>query len=166
MQQLAEQLASIPPQLATLLLAMLPLGELRGALPVAIGVYKLSLVEAMFWSVLGNMIPVYFLLVFFEKAAGFARRKSKIADALLEILFERTRKKLQPQVEKYGEWALLLFVGVPLPVTGAWTGTLAAFVFGMNKKKAFFSIFGGVCLSAVIVAAITLGAFAGFRAIF
>jgi len=75
----------------------------------------------------------------------------------MQKLFERTRRKLNGRVEKYGYWALTLFVAIPLPVTGAWTGTLAAFVFGLPKKASFIAIFIGVCISATIVTLVTLG---------
>jgi len=64
---------------------------------------------------------------------------------------ERARKKVHAKVEKYGYWGLLLFVAVPLPVTGAWTGTLGAWVLGLSYKKAFFAIAGGVVLAGIIV---------------
>jgi len=81
-------------------------------------------------------------------------------------LFDRTRRKLTGRVEKYGYWALTLFVAVPLPVTGAWTGALAAFVFGLPKKKALLAIFVGVCISATIVTLVTVGSSALFTSFF
>lgn len=161
---IAQQLQSIPPQVATLLLASIPVGELRGALPVALTVYKLPLAQAVFWSILGNMLPVYFLLLFFEKGSAWISARSPYAKELLEKLYERTRRKLDGKVEKYGVWALALFVAIPLPVTGAWTGTLAAFVFGLPRKKAFGSILVGVCIASIVVTLLTLGAQAGFNA--
>lgn len=154
---IAETLKTVPPQLATTVLAMIPIGELRGALPVALTVYKLPLLQAAFWSILGNMIPVWFLLTFFEFASKIVEQHSPRGRELLEKLYERTRRKLHNQVERYGVWALILFVGVPLPVTGAWTGSLAAFVFGLPREKAFFAIFLGVLISAIIVSLLTLG---------
>jgi len=150
-------LAGVPPWLATVILAMLPVGELRGALPVALLVYKLPVAAAVFFSVLGNIIPVYFLLLFFERAAVWAAARSPLVDRILQKLYERTRRKLAGSVDKYGPWALALFVGIPLPITGAWTGSLAAFVFGMSKKKAFIAIVVGILISATIVTLITLG---------
>lgn len=154
----ARFLVSIPPELAIVVLAMLPFGELRGALPVALTVYNMSIPEAMFWSVVGNMLPVYFLLVFFERATLWVRQRSRLADDLLNKLFERTRRQLHDQVGKYGIWALAIFVAIPFPATGAWTGALGAFVFGLPKKRAFLSILAGVIIAAVIVTAVTTGA--------
>ncbi len=155
----------IPPQLVTVLLAILPVGELRGALPVALLVYKLPVFEAAALSILGNMLPVYFLLMFFEGGAEWISRRSEFANRLLERLYERTKLKLHDRVSKYGYWALALFVAVPLPVTGAWTGALAAFVFGLPRKKAFLAILVGVCTSALIVIGLTLGVFSAVASV-
>lgn len=162
-QTIAEGLQSVPPQLATLLLAAIPVGELRGALPIALTIYKLPLMEAAFWSVLGNMIPVYFLLIFFERASSWLTARSPLAAQVLERLHHRTRQKLEDNVEKYGPWALALFVAIPLPVTGAWTGSLAAVIFGIEKKTAFWAILMGILVAAAIVSALTLGATAGIH---
>jgi uncharacterized membrane protein len=157
MEWLVDIFKSVPPPLATLLLAMLPVGELRGALPVAILVYKLPLALAIFLSILGNILPVYFLLMFFEKVSRWLMSRYGFADKFFQWLFERTRRKLHDKVQKYGYWALAMFVAIPLPVTGAWTGTLGAFVFGLPRKKSFFAILAGVCVSAAIVTVLTLG---------
>lgn len=157
MEFLVDILKSIPSPLATVVLAMIPVGELRGALPVAILIYKLPLTLAIILSIVGNMLPVYFLLMFFEAISSWLMNKYAWADKFLQWIFERTRNKLHAKVQKYGYWALAMFVAVPLPVTGAWTGTLAAFVFGLPKKKSFMAILVGVCVSSAIVTAITLG---------
>ncbi len=163
---LVEVMKAVPSEAATVILATMPVGELRGALPVALVVYKIPIPLAVFLSILGNMLPVYFLLVFYEQVSGWLSKRSARAETFFEWLFERTRLKLHAKVEKYGYWALALFVSIPLPVTGAWTGTLAAFVFGMSKPKAFLAILVGVCISAVIVTTITLGSFSMVRAVF
>lgn len=164
-QSLIQAVSGWPPELATLILAMVPVGELRVALPVAITVYKLPVWSAVFWSLIGNILPVYFLLVFFEQVSNWLRQRSPLADRFFSWLFERTRLKLQGSVEKYGVWALALFVGIPLPITGAWTGSLAAFVFGLHRGRAFFAILLGVMIAAIIVTAVTLGALASLKAL-
>lgn len=157
MDWLIDILKSVPPSLATLLLSMIPVGELRGALPVAILVYKMPVAMAIIISIIGNMLPVYFLLMFFEKVSRWLINRYDFADRFFEWLFERTRRKLHTKVQKYGYWALALFVAIPLPVTGAWTGTLGSFVFGLPKKKSFLAILAGVCVSSVIVTVLTFG---------
>lgn len=164
--QIAEQLGNIPAEIVIIILSTLPIGELRGALPIALTIYDMPIAKAIFLSILGNILPVYFLLIFFEKGSKYARKHSEYADKLLDKLFERTRRKLETKVQKYGPWALTLFVAIPLPVTGAWTGTLAAFVFGLPKKKSFFAILAGLCIASIIVTIITLGAVATIKTIF
>lgn len=154
---LVNVLQGIPAEVATMIIAALPIAELRGALPVAITYYKLPIPAAFFWSVVGNMIPVYFILVFLESVSTWLRKKSPAMDRFFTALFERTQKKLATQVEKYGVWALAIFVAIPLPATGAWSGALAAFVFGLPKKKAFWTIFAGVFTAGVIVTILTVG---------
>lgn len=152
-----ESLRGVPPELATLIMSALPVTELRGALPIALVVFKLPLASAFFWAVLGNLIPAWLLLVFFERITVWLRPRSRLYDNFCTWLFARTRRKLDGQVKKYGPWALALFVGIPLPVTGVWTGALAAFVFGLEKKLAFAALAAGAVLAAIIVSSLTLG---------
>ena len=155
---LVNYLSAVPPRVATVILAMIPVAELRGALPVALVWYKLPLFEAVGLSLLGNILPVYPILVFLEYGAKFLRERSEVADRFFNWLFERTRRKLQANVDKYGVWALALFVAVPLPVTGAWTGTVAAFIFGLSRPKAMMAIGAGLLMAAMIVALLTMTA--------
>lgn len=155
---LSELVSRTPPALAVVFLAALPFGELRVALPAALLVYDLPWPWAIALAILGNMLPVYFLLVFFERFSAWARRVSPLADRLLTWLFERTRRRLDERVKRFEHWALALFVAMPLPATGAWTGALAAFVFGLPRWRSLVAIFIGVCAAAVIVGALTLGA--------
>jgi uncharacterized membrane protein len=149
--------ANLPPAAATILLAALPIGELRGALPVALVVYKIPLFYAVLLVIIGNILPVYFLLIFWERASNYLSRRSPLFDSILKRLVLRTRNKLHDQVQRYGVWALAVFVAIPLPVTGAWTGSLAAFIFGLPRRQAFLAILLGLIISAIIVASLTLG---------
>jgi|SRR3989344_2233009 len=161
---LANAFQNIPPQLATAMIAAVPVAELRASIPVALTVYNLSIPSALFWSIIGNMVPVYLILLLFEKVSAWVRQRSTTVDRLLTWLFERTQRKLEKDVAKYGWWALAIFVAIPLPATGAWSGALAAFVFGFPKKKAFYAIFTGVIIAAVIVTLLTLSATASVKA--
>lgn len=158
-------LHALPPEIAVMVLAAVPIIELRGALPVALLIYKLPLASALFWALLGNIIPIYFLLMFFEHFAAWIRPRSARADRWLTWLFARTRRKWAKKVKKHGAWALALLVATPLPGTGAWNGALAAFVFGLPKKKALLSITLGTIIAALIVTLITLGAAATVKAL-
>jgi len=148
-----------PTWLATCLIAMLPLGELRASIPLAIRVYNLSPLAAFCWSVLGNMIPVLIILWLLNPISEFLRRHLKIFEKLFSWLFSWTRKRHTSKFEKWGALTLITLVAIPLPVTGGWTGALAAYVFGIPFKKAAPLILIGVVIAGVIVTAITLGVF-------
>jgi uncharacterized membrane protein len=141
--------SSIPAWLAVILIAAMPVFELRGAIPYA--VYKgFDPFTAFYLSVIGNMIPVIPLLIFLEPVSNFLRRW-KIWNIFFTWLFTRTHRRHSARFEKYGSIGLAMFVGIPLPVTGAWTGCAAAFVFGFKFKNALIAIFAGVILAGMII---------------
>lgn len=156
MLDLAATFQDVPPQLATLLIAMIPIGELRGAIPAALGPYNLPVWQAYVFAVIGNMIPVFAIVWLIGPVSDWLRRW-KMFDRFFNWLFDRTRKKFYHKHEKWGNLALILFVAIPLPVTGAWTGSLAAWLFGIKKKEAIPLIFIGVLIAGVIVSALSLG---------
>lgn len=153
----------LPAEIATMLIAFIPIGELRAAIPIGILSFDLPWWSAYLWAVVGNIIPVFFLLWLLEPAYRYFDKRSRTMHRIFEWVFTRTRRKLKDKVEKHGWWALMLFVMIPLPITGAWTGSAAAFVFGIPYKKALLSIFLGVLISGVIVTIITLGAYDAFE---
>ncbi|MCK5084654.1 MAG: small multi-drug export protein [Candidatus Pacebacteria bacterium] len=148
---------NFPPELATFIVSMLPISELRGAIPLAIGVYHLNPVEAYFLAVIGNMIPVIFILKYIDPISKYLMFKSKSFNKFFTLLFEHTRRKHNGKFEKWGALALITFVAVPLPVTGGWSGALAAFVFGIPFKKALPLISLGIMIAGVIVTGLSLG---------
>jgi len=119
------------------LLSTLPITELRGSIPIALTVYKLSTWEAYAWALLGNSLPVIFLLLFLEPFSLFLSKNFSFFRTFFNWLFERTRRKHSRKFEIFEELALILFVAIPLPMTGGWSGAVAAFVFGIPFKKAF-----------------------------
>jgi len=131
-------------------LASLPVLELRGALPVALGIYGMAPLKAYLLSVLGNLLPVLPLLSLLEHLEKSLRR-FPFMDRFFEWLFERTRRRAQGNIQRYGTVGLALFVSVPFPVTGAWTGCVAAYLFGIRKRSAFLAIALGVSLAGGIV---------------
>jgi len=146
-------------ELIVVLIAMLPVAELRLSIPIAImrepyG-FGLDPFTAFYLSVIGNMIPVVPLLLFLEPVSNFLRRW-RIWDIFFTWLFERTHRKHNAKFEKYGSIGLAVFVGVPLPVTGAWTGCAAAFVFGFKFKNSFFAILAGVIIAGSIMTTLTV----------
>ncbi|MBI4280934.1 small multi-drug export protein [Candidatus Uhrbacteria bacterium] len=148
----------LPPALATLIIAMIPIAELRVSIPVALEVYHLSIPSAIFWSVLGDMIPATLIIMFIDRLAAWGCRHSKRTEHFYQRMAKRTAKKFEKGYLKYGAAvALALFVGVPLPMTGSWSGALAAFLFGIPKRVALPAILVGVCLAAGVVALAYLG---------
>ncbi len=145
--------------LNVLLIAASPIVELRGAIPVAIFTFDFSWYYALLLAIIGNLFPVPFILLFLDAAT---RLLSKVAlfRRILNWLFERTRRRGRI-IERYKRIGLVLFVAIPLPVTGAWTGSLAAVLFGLNLRHAFLSIFIGVVIAGVIVTCLSLLGWAG-----
>lgn len=146
-----------PPQLITLFVSMLPVSELRGAIPLALTVYHLPPLTAFFWAVLGNIIPVFFLLCWLGPLAKYLSRHFYFFNRFFAWLFERTRRKHNHKFEIWGSLALIAFVAIPLPMTGGWTGAMAAFVFGIPLKKSLPLIFLGIIIAGFIVTLASLG---------
>lgn len=150
---LMETLGNLPlwgKYLATLVIAMLPIVELRGALPAAINIFKLSYMESFLLSILGNIIPIPIIMVFFSYFERFLRR-FKPFNSFFDWLFVRTRKQGEVKLQVWGMLGLMLFVAIPLPLTGAWTGTLVAYLLKLEKKRSFLFITAGVVIAGVIM---------------
>ena len=145
-------------ELIVLLIAMCPIIELRGSIPIALNVFQLSAAQAFFFSVIGNLIPVIILLKYLKIVSDFASHRSYFLNRFLNWLFERTRKNNYNKFKHWKEFALVVLVAIPLPLTGAWTGALCAFIFGISSKKAFPLIALGVLIAGIIVTLITVGA--------
>lgn len=143
-------------ELKTFLIAMSPVIELRGSIPIALGVYHMPLWSAYFFSVIGNMVPVL-LLPFLGVVSRELSRRFPFFERFFSWLFSRTRKKHERSFELFRDFALVLFVAIPLPFTGAWTATLVAFVFGIPLHRAFPLILLGVIIAAVAVSLVMLG---------
>ena len=138
------------------LISALPITELRGAIPLALTIYEMSVFPAYFFAILGNIVPAFFLLLYLKPFSDFLCRW-RLFNVFFEWLFKRTRRKNKEKFEKYGALFLLFFVAIPLPITGAWTGSIAAFVFGIRFWYAFPMIVGGIMVSGVIVTLASLG---------
>jgi len=135
-----------------LVVSAMPLSELRGGIPLALYL-GFSPLESYILGVVGNLIPVPFILLLLDKIKNI--KIKFISKAYLEIT-KRVEKKRE-LIERYGYVGLTLFVAVPLPVTGAWTGSLLAFLLGLNKLKSFLAISVGVSLAGIIVTLTSLG---------
>jgi len=146
--------SGFPNWLEVLAFAASPISELRGAIPWAILKHHFPWYYAFSLAVIGNLLPVPFILLFLNT---FSRLLSKIGifEKMLHWLFERTRRRGKI-ITRYEHIGLVLFVAIPLPVTGAWTGSLIAVLFGLKFKHAFLSIFIGILIAGVIVTCATL----------
>lgn len=158
----------LPSWFVIIIIAMIPLIELRGTILLwaaqDAGIsfagfpYPQGWLQIYIVSVIGNMIPIPLILLFFPWIEKKLRR-FKTFNRFFDWLFSRTRKKTGKSVEKYEELALLLFVAIPLPVTGAWTGSLVSYLFGLNRLKSLFFIFVGVLMAGAIMLALVLISF-------
>ena len=153
--------------LITFLISMVPIVELRGAIPVAVG-FGLPLVPSYIICVIGNMLPVPFIYLFARKILIWGADK-KVIGKFFSFCLEKGEKGGQKLKKKAGRGlfvALLLFVGIPLPGTGAWTGTLAASLLDMDFKSSVLAAMGGVLLDGIIMAIASTGVFNAILAIF
>lgn len=152
-------LQNIPKEWVTLILSTLPIAELRLAIPWALASPPagggLSWSTAYVFAVIGNFIPVIPILLLLEPVSNFLRR-FKIFDRFFDWLFARTRRRGK-MIERYEALGLILFVGIPLPITGAWTGSVAAFIFGIKLRYAIPCILLGILLAGVVVTLASLG---------
>ena len=140
------------------LISMVPIIELRGAIPVAVGM-GLPLIPSYIICIIGNMLPVPFIYFFARKVLLWGSDKPVIGKFFTFCLEkgEKGGKKLQAKAGRGLFVALLLFVGIPLPGTGAWTGTLAASLLDMDFKSSVVAVMCGVLLAGVIMALISNG---------
>ena len=146
--------------LLTFFVAMVPVVELRGAIPFGV-VRGLDLWTAIIASMLGNLIPVPFIILFIRKIFAWMRAHMPKLDGLV-LRMEKKAEKNRAAVEKYAFWGLVILVAIPLPGTGAWTGALVAAMMEIRLKRAFPAIAIGVAIAGVIVSVITYGAQAIF----
>ena len=141
--------------LYTFLMSMVPVVELRGGIPMGVGL-GLPLWEAYIAAVIGNMVPVPFIIVFIRRILKWLQTKSQKLDKLVRRL-EKTAHLKGKTVLKYRNLGLVILVAIPLPGTGAWTGALAAAFLDMRLRDAVPSIFLGVLIAGAAVSALTYG---------
>lgn len=138
-------------EIIVILTAAAPISELRGAIPLAIFGFGFSAWKAFLLSVFGNLLPIIPVLFFLPIFSNWLSNKSDSFKQFFTWLFNRTKTKHNKHFEIWKELALLVFVAIPLPLTGAWSGVLAAYVFGVPFWRAVLMIGLGVIISGVIV---------------
>ena len=154
-QRILDLLSGFPPELATAIVGALPIAEVRGGIPVGMAL-GLGAGKAYLWACLGNLLPVIPLLLFLDPVSAWLRR-FPLWRGFFEWLFTRTAKK-GGVIERYEALGLAIFVGIPLPLTGAWTGCVAASLFKIPFRVALPAIAAGVLGAGLLVlAAVKIG---------
>lgn len=143
-------------QLIVFIISMLPILELRGGL-IAASLLKLPPLESYIIAIVGNVIPVPFILLLINKILrAMEKSRFKLFNKIHSFLHKKIMKN-KDSIEKYGFWGLVIFVGIPLPGTGAWTGAIIAAFLDMDRKKAFLGILLGMLMASIIMMIISFG---------
>lgn len=137
------------------LLSMMPIAELRGAIPAGIAM-GLDPISVLIISIVGNMIPVPLIILFFRKIMGWMKTIGGLSAKIVHFLEQKADKSAQ-LVYKYELLGLCILVAIPLPGTGAWTGSLVAAVLNLRLKAAFPTILSGVCIAGILVLGVACG---------
>lgn len=157
-----QYLNQLPKDYVVMIVGALPISELRGAIPLALS-FGMPLVKAFWLSVLGNCLIVAPALFLFEPVTNVLR-KFKIWARFFDWVFERTKKN-SDSIQKYEALGLAIFVAIPLPMTGAWSGVIAASLFKIRFRYAFLAIIAGVICAGLIVSALCALGILGWKAV-
>ncbi len=149
----------LSPEAVVFLVAMLPIVELRGAVPIGNNLFALPLYKTIFLSIAGNMLPIVLVLLLLERLVVWLS-PVPLFRRFFDWLFKRTRKK-SDIISRFEFWGVVIFVAIPLPMTGAWTGSIAAVLLGISYGRALLAIFLGVLIAAGIVTSLSLLGFWG-----
>lgn len=141
-------------ELIVFIISLMPVLELRGGM-IAASLLKLPYIKAALICIIGNILPIPFVLLFLNQIFDLME-KWKPTSGIVKYFKDRAIK-YKPQIDKYGFWGLVLFVGIPLPGTGAWTGSLVASVFKMDLKKSSLAIFLGIIFAFIIMSIVSYG---------
>lgn len=147
-------------ELTSFLLSLLPIIELRGGI-IAGRALGLDPIPTFIICFIGNILPVPFILWLIKRILNYLRKCNiNIFKKFVNLLDKKVQEK-KGQIEKYGFWGLVLFIGIPLPGTGAWTGCLIAAMLDMDKKKSFIAAILGVLMAGIIISILSIGIFDG-----
>jgi len=154
--QLFDFLKNISNEVYVFVVSMFPIVELRGAIPLGAAM-GMNIFECFFLSVIGNLLPIPFILIFIKKVIEWmSKSKVKLFNKTSNWLIKKAEKR-SGKVNKASLWGLFAFVAIPLPGTGAWTGALIAALAGMRFKKSFLVIVGGVLVAGVVMTLASYG---------
>jgi len=150
-----ELFRNFSPELSIFFISMIPIAELRASIPIGLTVYKLDVITTIFYAFTGNILPMFFILYLIDPVSKFLMKHFSFFNKFFKWIFKRTQIKFEGKYARYGSLALILFVAIPLPITGCWTGALAAFLFQIPRHKAALLISVGVFIAALVVTFIT-----------
>jgi uncharacterized membrane protein len=142
-------------ELTVVLTSMTPIGELRAAIPLGLLKYELAWPLAFLLGVMGNLLPVPFIIVGLRTAGSRLERREDFVGSLLRWRAHRIEQAWGEQVRRYGFWGVLLIVAIPLPLTGAWSGSLAVWALRVPLRTGFAAIAAGVIVAGTIVTTLT-----------
>ena len=142
--------------LIVLLTAMTPIGELRASIPLAITSMDMPWPQALGLSIVGNLIPVPFILYALRTVGARIEARENIVGRLLRWRTARIQQSWGPRVQRYGFFAIMLAVAIPLPLTGAWTGTLIVWTLNEPVRRGLPAIAAGVVIAGIVVTSLTL----------
>lgn len=143
-------------EILVFIISLMPILELRGGL-LAAALLGLEPLPSYIISIIGNVLPVPFILLLITKILAWMKNsKVKFFNKIANWLDEKVEKH-KGQIEKYGYWGVVLFVGIPLPGTGAWTGSLIASVLNMDRKKTFVAVLVGIVMASIIMMVLSFG---------
>jgi uncharacterized membrane protein len=157
-----QYLNQLPKEYVVIIIGALPVSELRGAIPLALS-FGMPLAKAFWLAALGNCLIVAPALFLFKPVTGFLR-KFRIWSRFFDWVFERTRKN-SDSIQKYEALGLAIFVAIPLPMTGAWSGVIAASLFKIRFRYAFLAIIAGVICAGLIVSALCALGILSYKAV-
>ena len=152
-----EWFQQLPGEWAVFVTAMLPLIELRGAIPLGLAWYEMSPLTVYALAVVGNLLPLVVLLSVIKSVSKATSTYSKTGAKLFEVVFRHARHKWEGKYARYGTIALILFTAIPFPLTGAWTASVASYVLGVPPLKAAWYISLGVLVAGILVTLASLG---------
>lgn len=141
----------LPPEIILFFGSMLPVIELRGTIPYAMASSNMPAWQVLLWALAGNYAVALILIEMLPPVVNFMRKHLPFFNKLLDWLFHKTRSKHSKRMSELGHIALLTFVAVPLPGSGAWSGVLAAYVFGVDKKITRRMVFIGLVIAGLLM---------------
>ena len=148
--------SNFPKELATFMIALVPVTELRASIPLAIKIYKMAPAAAWFYSVAGTYFAMVIIVLLLDPISNLLSKYIPLFSRFFSWLFEHTRKSAGSKMEKYGEWAIFILAATPIPFLGGMTAALAAFVFGVKLKKSLPLMLFGTMVSGIIVTGLVI----------